>query len=791
MRNRGTYPTRSRCLQFVGRLAVAALWPVLLLGTARFAAADEVPLKNGLLLKGKLVPIQSLTERAYQPQRGPIIRSPIIMIDTSWKRYFVPRRRVDLDNVSRVADLARYELFTLPQRKTSLKPMFGSLGTLKEVTPFDEYGRRRISVSTSRGIEPIFQGVTEIGPNYLKVIGLSRSWEHGLSTTSIPIPRLDTMIRTATDQNNPDDRMSVARFYLQAGYYLQAAHELESMIRDFPELKPTIDEISRELRQLQGKQLLGELRRRRDAGQHNLAYETAARFPEDRINASILNEARELISEYDEAREQAEQALLLLGELQAELRDPQQLAGVVPLRSAVKSGLNYESLNRLSAFLNLAADASLSAEEKLSLAYSGWVLGSTNAITDLNTTMRLWEARFLILEFLRSDNPQQRDDLIEQIEKLEGAGPERIGQLIPHLPPAIETPDIEPGVAGMIDAAEHDPQERAKYAVLLPNEYTPHRQYPMIVSLRPVERSIERMLDWWGGTREKQGLSLRRGYIVIAPDYVAPKTSEYGYDEAAHSAVIRCIRDARKRFSVDSDRIFLSGHGMGGDAAFDIGMSHPDLFAGVIPIAGIGRKYCKWYWENAKQLPFFIVGGELDRDSLTQNAKGGQVNRMMRHGFDVVYVDYIGRGYENYYEEIRTLFDWMDRHQRVKYVKEINAKVMRPIDNRFYWIEEDGFPPSMLGANPLAGDHRGRTSPMLLHAKVTLTNVLYIVRTSAARHTLWLSPEFVDFEKRVVVRVGSRQRFNKFIGRNVQTMLEDLRVRGDRQKLYWAKLVID
>jgi predicted esterase len=713
------------------------------------------------------------------------------MVDPGWKRYFVPLRRVDLDNVTRVADLARYELFALPQRRTGLKPMFSSLGTLNEVTPFDERGRRRISVTTAAGIKPIFQGVTEIGPNYLKVIGLSHSWEHGLSTKSIPIPKLDAMIRTAIDQNNPDDRMSVARFYLQVGYYLQAAHELESMMRDFPELKSTIDEISRELRQLQGNQLLNELRRRRDTGQHALAYETAMRFPEDRINASILNEARELISEYDQAHEQAEHALLLLGELQAALSDEEQLAGVVPLRSAVKSRLNYESLNRLSAFLNLAADESLSAEEKLSVAYSGWVLGSANAITDLNTTLRLWEARFLILEFLRSDNPQQRDGLIEQLEKIEGVGPERIGQLIPHLPPAIETPEIEPGVAGMIDMVGSDPKERAKYAVLLPNEYTPHRQYPTIVALRPAERSIERMLDWWGGAGEKQGLSRRRGYIVIAPDYLAPKTSEYGYDEEAHAAVTRCIRDARKRFSVDSDRIFLSGHGVGGDAAFDIGMSHPDLFAGVIPIAGIGRNYCTYYWENAKQLPFFIVGGELDRDSLRKNANGGQVNRMMRHGFDVIYVDYIGRGYENYYEEIQTLFDWMDRHQRVKYLKEVKMKVLRPGDNRFFWIEEDQFPPSMLGAVPLAGDHRGHVKPMLLHAKVTFTNALYIVRSRAAKHTLWLSPEFVDFEKRVVVRVGTRQKFNKFVGRSVQTMLEDLRVRGDRQKLYWAKLVID
>ena len=44
------------------------------------------------------------------------------------------------------------------------------------------------------------------------------------------------------------------------------------------------------------------------------------------------------------------------------------------------------------------------------------------------------------------------------------------------------------------------------------------------------------------------------------------------------------LRDAMRRFSIDSDRVFLSGHSIGGDAAWDIGLAHPDLWAGVIPI---------------------------------------------------------------------------------------------------------------------------------------------------------------------------------------------------------------
>ena len=72
--------------------------------------------------------------------------------------------------------------------------------------------------------------------------------------------------------------------------------------------------------------------------------------------------------------------------------------------------------------------------------------------------------------------------------------------------------------------------------------------------------------------------------------------------------MLASLRDACRRFAVDTDRVFLSGHSMGGDAAWDIGLAHPDLWAGVIPIVGrIADSYCTFYWENARNVPFYVV----------------------------------------------------------------------------------------------------------------------------------------------------------------------------------------
>jgi hypothetical protein len=164
---------------------------------------------------------------------------------------------------------------------------------------------------------------------------------------------------------------------------------------------------------------------------------------------------------------------------------------------------------------------------------------------------------------------------------------------------------------------------------------------------------------------------------------------------------------------------------------------------------------------------------------------------MMRYGYDVIYAEYVGRGYESYYAEIHRLFDWMDLHRRVKYVKEVDVRVLRPSDNRFYWLQGEGFPRKVLQADVLSGRRGGRISPMPFRADITPTNTVRITRSGVKRHTIWLSPELIDFERRVVVKIRGRKKFNKFISPQIKTILEDLRTRGDRQKLYQVKLVID
>ncbi len=750
--------------------------------------ADEVKLKSGMRLEGRLEPVKGLTDRLIRQYSGPVGASSILMVHSGYKRYYVPNRQVLERDYEAV--MASHEVIAVKQRKTSQKRMVASLGMFTAVEPFDKFGRRRMSILTDVGPEDLIVGMVQIGPKYIKLIGLTHVWEFGVATTSVPPAELDPVIKEAIDVKNVDHRMSVARFYLQASLYPQALKELDAIRAEFPEMKDAVEEITVEVRELVANELLAELRRRRASGQHQLALEALAHFPTDKTSPAILRQIRDIQEEYEKARQQIELAGSLLAELEARLDPPQLADAVRPMRSIVTDELNVETLERLDAFFKLIDDDTLPAAQKLAVAYSGWLLGSANAVSNLDEVVHLWNARTLVSEYLRTEEQQKRSDLVLQLKGTEGVSVERLAFMATQLPFPQLDQEIQPAEATKIHIEARPGQAELSYSVLLPYEYNPYHRYPMIVALRPAERSTEDMLLWWGGSREQPGQALRHGYIVIAPEYADEKARRYNYDTATHDVVLRAIRDARKRFNVDSDRIFLSGHGMGGDAAFDIGMSHPDEFAGVIPIVGISRNYCAWYWKNAEYVPFYIVGGQLDRNSLVESAEGGQVGRMFLNGYDVIICDYLGRGYEHYYEEIHSLFDWMALHRRLRNPREFEARVLRPSENRFFWLQGEGFPPNVANAGVTADPQKSRIAPMVFAAKLTTANTIYI-RSGAKRHQLWLSPDFVDFQQKLSVQSDGRRKFNDFLSPDIEVLLEDLRVRGDRQMLYWARIDVD
>lgn len=758
------------------------------------ATADEVKLKNGMELHGKAADIETLVITPQKKNPGPITIYPITMIATPLKRYFFPRTQKE--SLNEGVEMWRHEGFKLPQTKMKKgsRILFAFQGYSQPPEWFDEFGHRKVFLETAGGEEVIYQGVTLITPEFLKVIGLNIQWETAIATSSVPPEILDKMLRRATDQANPDDRLKIARFYIEAAMYGPAHQELLAIRTNFPELADLVANTQVHLVQAQATDLLNELRMRMAAGQHRFVYKaTKQDFPTENVAAPILREVREAASDYERAFERAEQAIAQLGELQGQIKDEQKVAEIAPLRAEITEKLNVSTLGRLEAFVKLGSDPQLKPGEKLALALSGWVVGSANAITEIDAALRFWQARFLLLDYLRTppDDETGRKTVLTKLDALDGIGPERVAQMIPLLPPILEQAGAEPGKVVRIELSETSDKgaQPAAYWVSLPFEYHPTRTYPMIVALHSERGTPQQELQgFWGGTEDLPGQSQRHGYIVIAPEYVTKEDVKgYDYSAKSHQRVIDSIRDARRRFSVDSDRVFLAGHGMGGDATWDIGFSHPDLFAGIIPISGAIDRYAKYYLENSRPLGIFSVSGEFDRD--LQNRNSNIYMKMMMQSLDLIYCEYNGAGPESFFSEIHTLFEWMGKQRRPEFPKQINVRTLRETDNQFYWLEFSELPAKQIGVN-WSAEKAAAIHPINVVAKITPGNSIQITPAPAGHYRLWLprGEGLIDFDKRLKVQIKGQQRFHNFVKPEIAAMLEHVRIYGDRQQLYWAVL---
>ena len=183
---------------------------------------------------------------------------------------------------------------------------------------------------------------------------------------------------------------------------------------------------------------------------------------------------------------------------------------------------------------------------------------------------------------------------------------------------------------------------------------------------------------------------------------------------------------------------------MGGDAAWDLGLAHPDLWAGVIPIVARSDRYCTLYWENAKLLPFYFVGGELDGGRCSTNAR--DLDRYLQRNYNTTVVEYQGRGHEDFSDEIQRLFDWMGRFHRNFFPREFTCFTMRPWDNCFWWVELSGMPPGTM-VDPADWPPPRGTQPPRCRAQSRTTTGSTCGRAPRMVN-VWLSPQMIDFKPR-------------------------------------------
>jgi hypothetical protein len=782
-----------------------------------FQGPTRVTLKSGLVLEGRIALLNAyITD--VNAASGFDMNAPenVVMINDGMRRVFINKDRI----ANRPDDIvdARERTYLLTGQKgmvISESDAEGYASRLVNVSPFNEFGHRQLFVQTTSGVEGFVQAITAITPNATTVDtvrGLqqnkTKSWTMRLPTASIPADVLSqVMHREISDPDNPNDYWRIYEIFYLGDILWAAQRELDRIREKFPDQAAEVDDQQARIRTKQAAKILEEIRVRREVGQPKLARQLAETVTgqqmgdESRIAfQDVLEEIQKERASIDELRQTISKTVGAFLEQQATPESQQSLREFL---NEIEQHLSLANYRRFDPFVRFLSDPSFTHEQRVAQVLSSWYLGSADMLNNYAVAESLHPVYNLVRQYLSpNSNPAERLNLLEQIKKYEGGAPEYVAAMLRQMTP-VHAPDVskyngESPMTFKIEMPDFQhpaaPPLSFNYHVHLPPEYDPYKKYPLLVTLPPTADAAAYMTFWVGDFDAKlnmrNGLAARNGYITISLEWMLPGQTIYGYSTREHLACLRTIRQCFRQFSIDTDRVFIAGHGAGAEAAYDLGVSHPHLFAGVIGISGPVAKFAEFYNQNKLLgLAVYSVVGHKDRYTTTTSIKSwNNWLQNKKSSFDLLLVEYIGRLGESFYEEAPKIFEWMSVQQRRWPNRtedvEIECKTLRPWTCQFWFVEYTGLPEENM-VPPEFWIESGY-NPFKIGLQKKGNRLFNISPAKQGNVTISLSPEFIDLNEQIEIK--GRGDFKGFIAPSLSVLLEDTRTRGDRLRPYWAKI---
>jgi hypothetical protein len=292
-------------------------------------------------------------------------------------------------------------------------------------------------------------------------------------------------------------------------------------------------------------------------------------------------------------------------------------------------------------------------------------------------------------------------------------------------------------------------------------------------------------------------IAVEKGILVAAP------LSECGWGAIGYSALLSNISWMQRQFHVDPDRIYITGHSMGGHLSWRSGIYLGDRWGTVSPMSG-GYDYVadKQVFTLLNVPGYATFGKEEPYDINKFNKKIAQW--MAGHNFDWKSVEKPG-GHEIFGDELPKVADFMLAHPRNLYrprvygiagpsvvydVPERNDKwpsqhdwiPHRPIHrSTFHWIRMYPLPkdvPQDKNLSRVLAENLGGN-------RIKLTSQL------VRRLKIYLHPRMIDFTKPVEVVANGKTVFNARPVAGLKTMLELVREFDDRGRIFYAAIDVD
>ncbi|WP_159886780.1 prolyl oligopeptidase family serine peptidase [Paenibacillus puerhi] len=212
-----------------------------------------------------------------------------------------------------------------------------------------------------------------------------------------------------------------------------------------------------------------------------------------------------------------------------------------------------------------------------------------------------------------------------------------------------------------------------RYTVLLPENYSDQKKYPLVVLL-PVGRyelELSAFRDlFFDQLNEEVILATYSCRGVVMGSYIG------------EAAFLEGLEIMKQRFQIDEDRIYLSGYSNGAYAAWALAQAYPDQFAGIAAYAGAADPD---KLKNLMNISILNVCG--DEDYLIDTAYIRQTNILSGFKYKGMLEPRSNHWDTKYFHHHLSSIRWLLQHKREAAPKQIYFRTEKARHRVCHWIE--------------------------------------------------------------------------------------------------------
>ncbi len=323
-------------------------------------------------------------------------------------------------------------------------------------------------------------------------------------------------------------------------------------------------------------------------------------------------------------------------------------------------------------------------------------------------------------------------------------------------------------------------------SMLIPTTYQASRSYALVVCLHGYGFTGEAYLERW---RARLG----HDYLLACPTY----PSGAWFTRSAEELVLETIRQARRRYHIDPNRIFLTGMSNGGIGAWLIGMHHAPLFAGLAPMASGLDDVLMPFLANLRNTPAYIIHGTKDQVMPVELSRS--ISRELdRLGYPHVYREHerehpMAGGHYFPKEELPDLVTWFNSRRREPLPTRLTLVRDASHFQPFNWVRIESTDPIAAFSEDLV-DQRDERIKRREYAKIDVSivgnNRIEVTAERVQRYSLFLNDQRIDFSAPLRVMTNGRLSFEGMVSPSVETLLRQARLRQDPERLFPVHLTI-